>query len=249
MKLKQTILLFGFIALITSCTEKREGEQKSTLLSNFVSITDNEDKGVKEILEFYGGQCKYAVGASASTDEGESKYFELEISQSEVIESYSNVAQMPASNVAYLFYKNLKEEKNNYNEIHTVLKFDDGNEMTFKYPVEQLDIVASRMPTVEKVVGLIKSKQFQEIKPLLNDTSVAKYDKNELVTNMEKIDSQFGEVKEFLPYGFRIKETEVGKRYLHISGAILREKQNHEFSVDFDLDRPKDELLMIGYKL
>ena len=93
------------------------------------------------------------------------------------------------------------------------------------------------------------SSFWQEIKPLLNDTSVAKYDKNELVTNMENIDSQFGEVKEFLPYGFRINETEDGKRYLHISGAILRDKQNHEFSADFDLDRPKEELLMIGYNL
>lgn len=249
MKLKQTILLFGLIALMTNCAEKKDGEQKNTLLSNFVSITDNEDKGVKEILEFYGGQCKYAVGASASTDEGKSKYFELEMSQSEVIESYSKVAQMPASNVAYLFYKNLKDEKSNYDEIHTVLKFNDGDEMTFKYPVEQLDIVSSRMPTVEKIVELIKLKQFQEIKPLLNDTSVANYDKNELVTNMENIDSQFGELKEFLPYGFRINETEDGKRYLHISGAILRDKQNHEFSADFDLDRPKEELLMIGYKL
>ena len=70
MKLKQTILLFGLIALITSCAEKIDGEQKNTLLSNFVSILESEEKGVKEILGFYGGQCKYAIGTSASTDEG-----------------------------------------------------------------------------------------------------------------------------------------------------------------------------------
>ena len=34
--------------------------------------------------------------------------------------------------------------------------------MTFKYPVEQLEIVAIRMLTVEKIVELIKLKQFQE---------------------------------------------------------------------------------------
>lgn len=249
MNLKHTILIFGLIAVITGCAEKKEGEQKNTLLSNFVSITDNEDKGVKEILNFYGGQCKYAVGASTSTDEGKSKYFELKMSQSEVIESYSKVAQMPASNVAYLFYKNLKDEKNNYDEIHTVLKFNDGDEMTFEYPIEQLDIVASRLPTVEKIIELIKSKQFQNIKPFLNDSSVAQYDKNELVTNMEKVDSRFGEVKEFMPYGFRFNETDDGKNYLHISGVVLRDKENHEFSADFDLDRTKEELLMIGYKL
>ena len=66
---------------------------------------------------------------------------------------------------------------------------------------------------------------------------------------MEKVDSNFGDVKEFLPYGFRFNELENGKKYLHISGAIMRDKQNHEFSADFDLDAPIDELLKIEYKL
>jgi hypothetical protein len=250
MKIKKSILLIGIIGLlISSCADKKDGEQKTTLLSNFVSITDNEDKGVKEVLGFYGGYCKYAVGASASTDKGKSKYFELEMSKSEVIDSYSDVAQMPASNVAYLFYKNLAEEKENYNEIHTVIVFADGDEMTFKYPTEQLEIVQNRMKSVKQIISLIKSKDFQGIKPLLNDASVAKYDKNELVANMEKVDSNFGDVKEFLPYGFRFNELENGKKYLHISGAIMRDKQNHEFSADFDLDAPIDELLKIEYKL
>jgi len=249
MKIKTGILLIGLIAIITSCAQKKDGEKKATLLSNFLSITDNEDKGIKEVLEFYGGQCKYTIGASASTEDGKSKYFELEMSQSQAIDSYSKIAQMPASNVAYLFYRNLNEEKNKYNEIHTVLKFADGNEMTFKYSTEQLEIVESRMPTVEKIVDLIKEKKFEKIKSFLNDTSVAKYDKNELVTNIEKIDPNFGNVKEFMPYGFRINENEQGKRFLHISGAVLRDKQNHEFSADFDLDAPKDKVLMIEFKL
>ena len=249
MKSKSFNLLVGLTVILFGCAEKKEGEQKTTLLSNFISITENEDKGIKEILAFYGGQCKYAVGVSASTDQGKEKYFELEMSQSEIVEKYANMAQLPASNVAYIFYKNLKEEKDHYHEIHTVLTFKDGGEMTYTYPMEQLDLVAGRMPTVQKIVELIKTNQFQEIKPFLNDTSVAKYDKNELVTNMEKLNPQLGEVKEFLLYGFRITEKENGKRYLHISGGILRDMQNHEFSADFDLDGPKDELLMIGYSL
>lgn len=249
MKLKTVILLFGLITITSSCAEKKEGEQKNTLLSNFISITDNEDKGVKEILEYYGGKCEYSVGASASTDGGKAKYFVLELSESQTIESYSKVAQMPASNMAYLFYKNLKDEKQNYNEIRTVIKLSNGEDISFNYSTDQLAIVEGRMPTVEKVVELIKTKQFQEIKPFLNDTSVAKYDKNELVTNMENVDTQFGEAIAFLPYGFRFNEYENGKKYLHISGRISRDKQDHEFSADFDLGRPKDELLMIRYKL
>ena len=70
--------VFGFL-LLTSCAEKREGELKPGLLSNLVSISDNEDDGVKKVLSFYGGYYKYAIGASASTEQGKKKYFEKEI--------------------------------------------------------------------------------------------------------------------------------------------------------------------------
>lgn len=250
MNLKRTFLSLGVIGLlISSCAEKKDGEQKTTLLSNFVSITDNEDKGVKEILAFYGGYCKYAVGVSVSTDKGKSKYFELEMSKSEVINNLSDNAQLPASNVAYLFYKNLKAEKENYKEIHTVIVFENGSKKKFVFPTDKLEIVEGRMKSVEHIVSLIQAKDFDGIKPFLNDTSLIVYDKNRLVTNMEKMDDTFGTVKEFLPYGFRLDELKNGKKGLRISGAILRDKQSHEFSASFDLDAPENELLMVEYKL
>lgn len=244
------ILLVQGLLLITmfSCVEQRDGEQKNSLLSNFLSITDNEDKGVKEILEYYGGKCIYSTGASASSKKGMLSYFKLEISQSEIIELHADVASMPASNVAYLFYKNLKEEKNNYNEIRVVLKFNGGEKLQFKYPMEHLKLVADRMPTVENVVDLIKKKEFKKINTFLNDSSVIQYNKTELTTNLEKFNSRYGEVKEFIPYGFWIDEGDNEEKLLHISGIIIRDIQNHEFSADFNLDSPISELLFIGYE-
>jgi hypothetical protein len=236
---------------ITSCGNKHEGEEKPTLLSNAVSITDNEDKGVKEILDFYGGYCKYAIGASAWTETGKKKYLELELSKSEVIEQKAKVAQMPASNIAYLFYKNLnKEERDNYNEIHTVLIFADGEKMTFEFPSEQLELVGQRLKVVNKVVGLIKEKNFEALKPMLNDKALVSYDKNELVANLVKVDPQFGNVTEgFRPFGFRINKAKDGTDVLHISGAIIRDKQSNEFSVDLNLNGKDDSIYVLQYKL
>lgn len=249
MSISRVIIVSAFTAILVGCVDRKEGEEKTSLLSNFISISDNEDKGVKEILEFYGGECEYSFGASASTDKGKLKYFELEMRKSSAIEKYSHVAQMPASNIAYLFYRNLKSEKNNYDEIHTVIKFADGSQVTFKYPVQELEIVSDRMPVVEKIIAKMKNKDFEGIKASLNDESLIKYDKNELVLNMEQLEPSFGQVKEFVPYGFRIEEFGDNKRILHISGAVMRDKQNHEFSADFDLDAPKEELLRIEYQL
>ncbi|WP_299122464.1 hypothetical protein [uncultured Tenacibaculum sp.] len=246
--MKQILSLLICTFLITSCANKRKGEQKTGLLSNFISITDNEDAGVKEILDFYGGQCKYSIGTSISTKNGKKKYFELEISKSEVLEKNFNRIEMPASNIAYLFYRNLKKEKNNYDEIHSTIIFEDGTKKTFPYSVATLELVNNRMKLTNHTINLLTNKDYETLKSILN-TELFEFDKNELITNIKKIELQLGEIKEFRPYGFRIRETKNSINLLHISGAIIRETQNNEFSVDMNLDSAKEELYLLQYKL
>ena len=88
---------------------------------NIVSITPNEDKGIKEILNFYGGYCKYSIGSSASTKDGAKKYFEIELSKSDVLEKYADMPDVSASNAAYILYKDLKNERKNYDEIRCIV--------------------------------------------------------------------------------------------------------------------------------
>jgi hypothetical protein len=251
MKNLRFIVLLVVALTISSCGTRHEGEIKPTLLSNAMSITDNEDKGVKEILGFYGGYCEYAIGVSASSEIGNKKYFELEVSKSDVIDNKANSAQMIASNIAYLFYKNLnEEERQNYDEIHSVLVFADGKRKTFEFPTKTLEQVEGRMNVAFKVVALIKEKNFEALRPILNDTAYVAYDKNELITNLKAFDPQFGNVTEgFRPFGFRINEGKSGAEVLHISGAIIRDIQSNEFSVDLDLHGLDDTIYMLQYKL
>lgn len=247
--MKPLALIIITALTLSSCADKHEGEQKTGLLSNLVSITDNEDKGIKEILDYYGGQCKYAVGTSASTENGSKKYFELEMSKSEPFEKYAQIVEMPASNVAYLFYKNLKDEKTKYDEIHTVVIFNDGTKKTFVFETNKLDLVVKAMSSVSKVVDILKNKNYESLSPMLNDSTLVQYDKKGLISNIEKTDPQFGVIKEFIPYGFRIKDQDNGKRVLHISGALIRDKQSNEFSLDLNPDSPTDEIYLIQYQL
>ena len=246
--MNRILSLISIVFFITSCGNKREGELKTGLLSNFISISDNEDAGVKEILAFYGGQCKYAVGTSASTKDGKKKYFELEMAKSDVLEENANRIEMPASNIAYLFYKNLKEEKSNYNEIHAVIIFKDGTEKTFEYSTDKLELVQQRMNLANKTVELLTNKDYDNLKLLLNNELVD-YDKDELISNLIKFEPQFGDIKEFRPFGFRVNQNKSGIDILHISGALIREVQNSEFSVDLDLNSNKEEIYLLQYKL
>lgn len=237
------------LLVLSACGNRREGEQKPTLLSHAMSITDNEDKGVKEILDFYGGECKYSVGSS-DLGEGRKKYFVLEMSKSKAIEKYTNAVEMPASNIAYLFFHNLKEEKNNYDEIQTIIHFDDNSKMDFKFPKKDLELVDAKMSTVQKFVTLLKNKDFEQIKLMLVvDTSFLRYNKNEVVANLAKVEPQLGTIQKFLPYGFRLRKLDNGKEFLHISGVLLRDKQSNEFSVDLDPVAKRDEVIAVNYKL
>jgi hypothetical protein len=242
------LLAFCYFFLC-SCGSRHHGEKKPTLLSNMLNITDNEDKGVKTILGYYGGYCEYAVGRSASSDKGGIKYFKLELSNSVVIESNAGVAEMPASNIAYLFYHNLKEEKNNYDEIHTVLVFKDGSKREFAYPKDKLEMVDIKMSVVEKVVALLRDKNFNAIEQMIiADSSLIQYnDRKKLVTRVAEFESQFGRAKEFSPRGFRLFKIKDGRDILHISGIILRDKKNTEFSVDFDLMATGDTIIQFNY--
>ncbi|MCE3226435.1 MAG: hypothetical protein K0S32_986 [Bacteroidetes bacterium] len=248
MKITERILVLGVTILsIVSCGNKHEGEKETGLLSNFVSITDNEDKGVKKILDYYGGECKYAIGKDVSADTSV-KYFELQLTGSDAMEKYSHILEMPASNMAYLFYNSLKEEKNNYDEIHSVVILKDGNKKSFIYPTKKLELVDVKIPLVLKIVELIKDKKYTDLLPMLNDSTIGKYNKKDLINNIEKMDNDFGIIKEFLPYGFKIKDLNNGKKVLYISGALIRDKQSNEFSVDLNPEAA-EEIYLIQYQL
>lgn len=106
------------------------------------------------------------------------------------------------------------------------------------------------MKVVNKIVGLIKDKNFKALRPMLNNTALLTYDKNELITNLSKVDPQFGNVTEgFRPFGFRINQTKDSTDVLHIFGAIIRDKQSNEFSVDLDLNGKDDNIYVLQYKL
>ncbi len=211
----------------------------------------NQDKGVNEVLSFYGGSCTSGVGYKASTSEGKQKYFELEVRNSETLESFASEPEMPASNIAYLFYHSLsKDEKNDYDEICAIVNFKDKGRKTFRYPKEKLAIVESKMAVVEKMVNLIRNKNFEGIKQFLKpDTTHVHYDKDKLIATLAKADPQFGTIKEFLLYGFYFNPEKDSPDFLHISGALIRDKESNPFSIDIDTKATNDDIILLQYKL
>lgn len=248
--MRKIICIVAGALMISSCGTKHEGEKKTGLLSNFLSITDNENKGVKEVLRYYGGVCEYSKGVSKTTDDTDGKFFGLELRESKVLEQQASISEMPASNIAYRFYKNLVDEKNKYDYIKVLIKFKDGTKQVFKYSCSDLEQLKSKVTIANSIVALIKQKNFDSVVSVLDNKTVYTYDKNELSANLPKLESELGDITEgFRMLGFTVKQQGGEKPILHISGVIVRNKQNTNFSVDIDWEPGHNNVYLIQYKL
>ncbi|WP_405292312.1 hypothetical protein [Algibacter sp. Ld11] len=240
------ILLFS-ILILTSCGNKREGEEKTGLLSHLFSLSDNEANGIDEILEFYGGSCEYLFGVSASTNEGTKKYFEIKISQSDAIDELLDKVHLPSSNIAYRFYKNLKEEKKNYDIIKVILISSNNKKEEFDFPITFLEKAEKRIKVAERTISLIKEKQFEELKKMFND-EISLLEKDEFILRLKEIEPQLGNILEFRLFGFKITKIK-NVESIHVSAAIIRDKQSNEYSVDLEFNSDKYEVSQIQYEL
>ncbi|HTM98805.1 MAG TPA: hypothetical protein VL088_08695 [Pedobacter sp.] len=249
--MKHLLLPFALMTfLISSCGNQTQTDKGNGLLSNLIKASDNEKRGVQEVVDFYGGKCEYSVGSSVSSSKDSNKYFKLSLYESDLLEENGHRIEMPASNIAYLFYKNLKEEKKNYDEIRIEVKFKDGQKVELDYSTNILQAVLKRMPFAFKVVDLIKYQKYAELTSLINDTAIFEFNKEELTPSLKEVETQFGKITDeaFRPFGFRIDQYQ-DRLILHVCGAILREKQNNEFSMDVDLNSDKEEVYLIQFQL
>jgi hypothetical protein len=220
---------------------KHKGEQNTSLLSHFVSITDNEDRGIKEVVNFYGGQCEYSIGTDFS-----SKYFELKLSKSEVVEKYADMPDVCAAGVAYRFYKNLQKENKNYDSVSCILLFNNGTKFASRYSRAQLELISAKIVVANEAIDSIKEKNFSGLKPLLSDESYTENEKNQLITGFQNEEPALGEIKEFMPLGFRFENLN-GFNVVDVVGLILRAKQNIQFSAKIDLTPGESKIHFIDY--
>lgn len=163
------LLLFG-------CVHKRPGEQNTSLLSHFIEISDNESKGVHDVLDLYGGKLKYSIGKDYSTVTGMKNYFELELSESALMEQYKDSSEFTGSNIAYLFYRNLKKEASHYNYIKVKIDFSDGKTKEYSYSTQDLYLVNLKMPLLFQMIRMTANNSIDSIKNLLPDTTFTRFD-------------------------------------------------------------------------
>ena len=209
------------------------------------TISENEKKGMKEVQTLYGGKLKYSTGDSAADQAGEKKFFQLELSGSKFVDKYYKTAELPASGMAYAFYKKLGDDKNKYTDIKSVLVLSGKDTMRYDYKVAELELVQSKVKIAEKIAQLIKNKDYEALKPLLSDSTV---NKNDLIENIKSMEAQLGNAGELVIIGYQFYNV-YGKDFLQISAQVMRDTKSNAFTIVIDPNDRQERALTINYTI
>src|SRR5690242_12185746 len=106
--MKKNGLMIGILAIVilNSCKNS--------------SISENEKKGAREVESLYGGKLKI-LKEDSSTPSGNKNIVQLQLTQSKFANNYLDMPELPASGVAYAFYKKLGDDKQKYTHVKTQL--------------------------------------------------------------------------------------------------------------------------------
>lgn len=157
---------------------------------------------------------------------------------------------MIASHIAFQYFNGLKDESKELDLIKVVITYSTNISIPFEHSTESLEQVNDRMLVANKVVELLKTKNWVELKSVLNNDRIqvkGKFlDKAKMIPDLESAQKELGDITSFTPRGFRIAYIN-GVKYLAIFGVLTRTIQSCEFKIVVELDSKNLEIFDLQY--
>lgn len=196
-------------------------------------VTNNEKDAVQKVLNFYGGICNRSKGFTSKNGDMET-YFVLEMEKSNLIESYSEILELPASNIAYLFYSNLRNEQKNYTTIKVVLKLENGKAEEFEYSTWKLKQIKKIIPALNSIIDDVKYQNFKNLHTKFDPMIAKDITPEALKDFLFPTDSAYGITKEYQFHGFNYFYDEDNRPLIELVNVMMREKANTPLIIVLD---------------
>ncbi|WP_405207144.1 hypothetical protein [Aquimarina sp. LLG6339-5] len=246
--MKKYYIIIFLITFFFSCKQSGNSQSKLNEISNSIKLTENENKAIDEILNFYDGYCEYTGGVLTSKGNAYKKFIELKMSKSDKLHQLEDKLEVPASNIAYRFYHNLKEEKKKYGKIDVAFITTDSYKESYSFGIKTLDSIHNKAVLVNKIIDSMKIGKYDYIESLLSNKRYGK-SKGKLINDLKRMDSLYGKVSSFNSFGYDVYKTESQLNIIHISGFVKRGEQNHALSFYLDFQSEIPEILKLQGEL
>lgn len=206
---------------------------------NQTNVTNNEVIAVQSVLDFYGGICQRYKGQRIVNSQNQA-FFELELSDSKLIENFSNQIEIPASHIAYLFYSKLGHEKEKYDLIKVSLNLSNDTKPEFFFSTKQLDEVNNFVPIFDNVLEKIVANNFEEVLIEFDETIAQSLKTDQIKDYALKQDSIYGQITDAQFMGFKFFTSAYNNRAsLKLFGGLIREKTNTTILIIVDKETKK----------
>ena len=180
------ILLLACLGLLASCT-----------------ITDDEQAGLDEIQQVYGGQVSFKIGTVTSTKptDVQGKVLEIDVKDADLTKYGDNLG-LPASKSALLMYRRMSAaEKTDYDGLQVVLQNgSSARKFNFRMPV---------LARAERADGQLKTlldawrqHQYQTVANCWNQAALTGPSRDGLVEAVSRQGEKIGPIAGFTPEGY-----------------------------------------------
>jgi hypothetical protein len=209
--------------------------------NNLGVFSDNEMKGINEIGSFYGGPIRF----EKKWDENNAMLI-VALKNSNIGSDTQVTYLQPAiiaSNMAYILYKNMVEERSNYAAIVTTVTIADGETHEYLYQMTELALAETQMKLVHKIVDLLKAKNYEGLNTHLSDKSAfSKLTKKERIAFIKTVEDKYPSTEYFELLGFGQTTDRVT-----FMGNLIRNGKPYQFIIILNPDLAKEEVYYINY--
>ena len=231
------------IILFISCTEEKPKTETQVPSKKVLTKQDNEKISAQAIVDFYGGEIEVSPGVFMNEGKNE-KYIQIELRKSELIESYIDMLDIPASNIAYLFYAGLQSKAIEYDFIKVLIATKNGTQKMFNFYIKDINDVPEYVETLNKISDLLRDKNASSLHSLFNPEIGKELSEATLNQYITSQDSIYGKISETQFQGFSKFETEDDHQLvIQLYGIMIRSKENCPICVF--IDRETKEVLTI----
>jgi hypothetical protein len=205
----------------------------------------DEVTGVNKVVDTFGGSCKYSTGVEFASDKQDIRYFELELSSTDLPDTLTRLGVEPSSGVALNFFGAIDPNNKGYQVVRVQLNSTAGRLEKQDFDFRSLSLVNGKLPVIYSLYRFIQGGNYQVIRTLMTADSPNNSDST--LRNMRYLDSVFGKPKKLQVFGFHITRND-GDRVLHVSCGMLRVNQNSPLGVDISLDKHENKILKFDYQ-
>jgi len=190
-------------------------------------VTKTEEQAVAVVLDYYGGVCNRSKGFNIENGKKET-YFELDISRSKLMEQYADLLEMPVSNIAYMFYKNLGKEKSNYTHVRVKVTLRDGRSHQDEYSTKTLEEFGKFENLFYEASNQLRKLEYDDFIAHFDTVNYPELESN-IKSIYSKIDSAYSPSKNSELTGFSFLQADPSREnveMVHVAGALLFKDEN-----------------------